>query len=862
MPSGKWVGTKQMKKSTKLLFTLFWILMLAQTVSAQKITGVVLDDENGDTIAFASAFYKGNHIGVASDASGRFSIERHNGWTLTVSAIGYKQQQIPINANTKADMVIRLKPEAQALEEVVVKSKKSKYSRKDNPAVELMKRVVAAKKRTHLDNHDFYQYNKYQRITLAVNDISPQELLEAQEKKKQWFVDQIELCPINGKLILPISVDETVSQRIYRKSPHAQKDIIHGQSTKGINQLIETGNVLNAVLKDVFTDVDIYDDNIKLLRNSFTSPIGSGAVAFYRFYIVDTVFVGRDRCIHLQFYPNNQQDFGFNGELYVLNDSTLHVKKCDLKLPARTGVNFVEDMKISQEYTQLDNGEWALSADDMSVEMSLAEFLTKAIVIRSTRMSDYSFEELPKSMFKGKANTRYDPNAKLRDNQFWEQHRSVELTNSESSMSDFIHRVENIKGFKYLLFAAKALIENFVETGSEATKSKFDIGPVNTVISNNFVDGIRFRASGQTTAALNPHLFWKGYYAYGTKSHRHYYSSLLTYSFNKKEYQPGEFPIRTISFETARDVMSPSDKFLGTDKDNVFTAFRWSKVNQMYFYNRQQLKFDWETEWGFRTTFNIKAESNEPTGELDFIRLSDGQPVNKIRTSEMTLALDYCPGRSYINTKQHRIAVNLDNPEFTLSHTMGFDGILGGQYRYNYTELGVYTRLWLKTWGKMECHFKAGAQWNKVPFPLLNMPPTNLSYVISKSSFSLMNNMEFLNDRFFSANITWDLKGKIFNRIPLIRKLKWREVVGIKGIIGMLTDKNNPTLARNANDDMLFAFPEGTHFFNHAEPYWELVVGVRNIFRFFQIDYVRRLSYTGLPGIKKHGIRFGFEFSF
>lgn len=862
MPSAKWVVTKLMKKSIKYIFTFLLFCTLAMTAAAQNVTGLVLDDENGDTIAFASAFYKGNHIGVACNASGRFSIERHNGWQLTISAIGYQQQQILINANTKSNMVIRLKPEAKALEEVVVKSKRSKYSRKDNPAVELMKRVVAAKKRTHLDNHDFYQYNKYQKITLAVNDVSAAELEEAQQKNKQWFVNQVEVCPYNGKLILPLSVDETASQRIYRKSPHSEKDIIKGQATTGLNQLIETGNVLNAVLKDVFTDVDIYDDNIKLLRNSFTSPIGEGAVAFYRFYIVDTLFVGRDNCIHLQFYPNNPQDFGFNGELYVLNDSTLHVKKCNLTLPARTGVNFVEDMKVIQEYEQLANGEWALSVDDMVVEMSLAEFLTKAIVMRTTRMYDYSFEEIPSKLFKGKANTRYEANAKMRDSNFWDQHRTVELSNSESSMTSFIDRVEHIKGFKYLLFGAKALIENFVETGSQNTRSKFDIGPVNTIISNNFVDGIRFRASGQTTAALNPHLFWKGYYAYGTKSHRHYYSSLVTYTFNEKEYQPGEFPIRNLSFETSRDVMSPSDKFLGTDKDNVFTAFRWSKVDQMYFYNRQKLTFDWETDWGFRTTFNIKAESNEPTGELSFIRVSDGSPVNKIRTTEMSLALDYCPGRTYVNTKQHRIAVNLDGPEFTASHTMGFNGFLGGQYRYNYTELGLYARLWLRTWGKMECHFKAGAQWNKVPFPLLNMPPTNLSYVISKSSFSLMNNMEFLNDRFFSANITWDLKGKILNRIPLIKKLKWREVIGIKGIVGRLTDKNNPTLPQNSNDNMLFAFPEGTHFFNHAEPYWELVVGVRNIFRFFQVDYVRRLSYTGLPGIHKHGIRFGFDFSF
>ncbi len=861
MPSVRWVDMNQMKRSIKYFLLTFLMALVASHAAAQ-ITGVVLDDENGDTIPFASAFYKGNHIGVASDASGRFSIERHDGWHLTVSAVGYTPQQIPVKAGMKLPLVVKLKPEAQALAEVVVKSKRSRYSRKNNPAVELMKRVVAAKKKSDLANHDFYQYNKYQKITLGVNDISPAELEDAQNKKQQWYINQVELCPQNGKLILPISVDETVIRHIYRKDPKAEKDIVMGQASNGINQLIETGNILNNVLKDVFTDVDLYDDQVRLLQHPFTSPIGRDAVAFYRYYIVDTVYVGPDRCIHLQFYPNNQQDFGFSGEIWVLNDSTLHLKKASLNIPKKSGVNFVDNMKVEQEYKQLPNGEWVLTVDDMLVEMSLVNFLSKAIVIRSTRLSDYAFDELPKSLFKGKAKTRYEAEAKMRDDKFWTQYRSVELTKSESSMSAFIHRIEQTKGFKYLLFGFKALVENFVETGTQNSKSKFDIGPINTIISRNFVDGFRFRVSGQTTAALNPHLFWKGFYAYGTRSHEHYYSSLVTYSFNKKEYQPSEFPMRSISFETAKDVMSPSDKFLYTDKDNMFSAFRWQKVDQMYFYNRQKISFDWESEWGLHTMFNIKTESNEPTGELHFNRVADGSPVNKIRTTEMTLAFRLCPGRTYINTKQHRFAINFDAPEFYASHTMGFDGFLGGQYKYNFTELGLFKRTWMKSWGKIDFRFKMGAQWNKVPFPLLIMPAASLSYVMQEGTFALMNNMEFLTDRYISTEIIWDLNGKILNRIPFLKKLKCRELIGIRGMLGKLTDKNNPLLEMNANDPMLFQFPENIHFFNKNEPYWEFVIGLHNILKFFQITYVRRLSYTGLPGVKRNGVRFGFELSF
>ncbi|MBP5387757.1 MAG: carboxypeptidase-like regulatory domain-containing protein [Prevotella sp.] len=839
------------------------LLCLATTVSAQ-LMGVVVDRESGDSIPMASLIYKGHHVSVACDEHGRFSIARHEGWTLTVKAVGYKNETVTISASTPHELVVRLRPDTKKLEEVVVKSKRrSKYSRKNNPAVELMKRVVEAKRRTDLENHDFYSYDKYQKITLAVNDVTPSELEEVQAKNQQWMLDQVEMCPLNNKLILPLSVDETVSKHIYRKDPKSAKDIITGQRSKGVNQLIETGNILNTMLKDAFTDVDIYDDQIRLLQYPFTSPIGKDAVAFYRFYIEDTVYVGRDLCYHLQFTPNNQQDFGFRGELFILADSSLHVKRCNLSIPKRSDVNFVENMRIEQEYTQLDNGEWVLTVDNMIVEMALTQFLSKAVVIRSTYLHDYAFDPLPKKLFKGKAKKTVDPSARMRDDQFWGDSRQVELTKSESSMDEFINNMTKIKGFKYILFGAKALIENHVELGGGPGKqSKFDIGPINTIVSSNFVDGIRFRASGQTTAALNPHLFWKGYYAYGRDTKNHYYSSLLTYSFNKKNYLPAEFPIRTLSFSSAYDVMSPSDKFLYTDKDNVFTAFRWKKVDQMYFYSRQELKFDWETEGGLRTIFSAKAESNEPTGELAFNRVADGAPVSKIRTTEATATIIYCPGRTYINTKQHRLPINFDAPEFSITHTMGFDGLLGGQYRYNFTELGIYKRFWLKSWGKLDCRMKAGAQWNKVPFPLLIMPPSNLSYIIEEGTFALMGNMEFLNDRYATIDLNWDINGKLFNRIPFLQKLKWREVVGIKGMIGHLTDKNNPRLAANANSDYLFTLPADTYLMNGGEPYWEVHAGIHNILKFFEIDYVRRLSYTGNKGAVRHGVRIGFQFTF
>lgn len=842
------------------------IVAFASLAKAQ-ITGEIYD-EDGYPIPLASAIYRGHHVAEASDMDGKFTIARHNGWELTFSSVGFMPQTITVGPNTPSHLKIVLKEDSRSLKEVVVKQKRERYSRKNNPAVELMKRVIAAKQRTNLENHEYYQYNKYQKITLSLNDIKPEDLETGKYKNKSYVKDQVETSSYNNKLILPVSIDETVTQHIYRKSPKEEKDIIKGQRSEGVNNVLQTGDILNTLLKEVFTDIDIYDDHVRLMQYQFVSPIGETAISFYRYYIQDTVYVDRELCYHLEFIPNNQQDFGFRGELFVLADSTLHVKKCSFTLPKRTDVNFVQDMKITQEYTKLNNNEWVLTTDDLVAELKM--FGADILVTKTTRLNEYAFDDLPNKLFKGRAKTKHEADAMIRDDAFWNQYRVVGLTKGESSMNAFIHRIEQSKNFKWIIFGLRALVENYVETGSMRTKSKFDFGPVNTLISSNFVDKYRLRVSGRTTANLNKHLFWNGYYAYGTKSHKNYYGSEITYSLNAKKNVPFEFPQRNIIFETGYDVMSPADKFLIHNKDNIFMSVRTQKVEQMYFYNRQKLSFVYETDWGFSFNTSFKLESNAPTGDLVFMKMpgatinpsADGNEyVTKIRTTEAKVGLRYCPGQTYVNTKQQRCPVNLDSPEFTLSHTMGFKNVLGGQYKLNYTEFGIYKRFWMGSWGYIDTHLNGGAQWDKVPFPMLIMPPVNITYFEHEATMSMMKNMEFMSDRYLFGSVAWDLSGKLLNRIPLVKRLKWREYFAVKGMWSTVTSKNDPTLQSNQSDRILFQFPEGVGVMNKKVPYWEVVVGVHNIFKFFGVDYVRRMNYHG-PGIHKNGVRFGFMMSF
>lgn len=845
-------------------FLLTILLMTPLLVSAQ-ISGVVVDESDGEPVPYATVQYKGNRVSAVADDRGRFRIERHNGWRLTISSVGYREQVINVSPQTSSQMTIRLTADNRTLSEVTVKSKKhSRYSRKDNPAVELMRKVIANKKKADLKSHDYYTYQNYQKIGFSLNDLKPETLNKDIFKHCPWLLEQVDTSQYTGKMVLPLTVDEMVTEQFWRKNPKSERTIVKGTRSSGVNDLFQTGEILTTLMREVFADVDIYDDYILLMRHKFSSPIGRDAIQFYRYYLTDTVYVGSDRCIQLDFLPNNQQDFGFRGQIYIVADTTYQVKRCELYIPRSSDVNWVESMQCMQEFSKQDNGEWLLTIDDMIVELMLTDFLQKGVVTRTTRKTDFSFDPIPDKRFKKKSPLQVETGADNRSEAFWQEHRQVEFTRSEQGMSGFLTHIEQLKGFKYAIFVLKALFENYLEMGSRDKPSKFDIGPINTFISQNFYDGLRFRVGGQTTANLNPHLFAKGYAAYGTKTHEKYYDAELTYSLTPKQYLPQEFPVNNIIFSSKRDVALPSDKYAATDKDNVFASFKVHDIDKMFMYNTQRLAYEFETSTHWRFTADLKTERIAPIGSLQLLPVGlDAIPLSKMRYTESTFGIRYAPDEKFVNTKQRRHTTNKDAWYAQLQHTVGYPGLLGGEYAYNYTELEWFRRTWLPmSWGRIDTRLRLCQQWNQVPWPLLPMPQANLSYIVSPQLFNMLNNIEFLNDRYASLMLTWEMGGKLLNRIPLLRRLKWREIFEFKGLWGSLSDKNNPYLPENRSGTCLMAFPTNSFIMDGRRPYFEYAVGIQNIFSLIQIEYVHRINYLYLPTAARHGIRFVINPSF
>ncbi len=792
-------------------------------VAKAQFYGTIIDASTNEPIPFAAAKYEGTSIGSPTDMDGCFKLPMDKKYTkIEVTCLGYKPVIVTVNhAHTEIHSTIKLYPDDFLLGEVVVKKQKINYKRKNNPAVELMRKVIANKKLSDIRLKDFYHYDKYEKHTFSYNDVEKSSLAE--------------VCPETGKLIIPIMVDETVSEENYRRSPRASKTVIKAKRNDGFQNMLSSGQMLTDFVKDIFTDVDIYKDNVRVLQHPFISPIStSEAIGFYHYYIQDTIKVDGERCIDVAFVPNNTQDFGFSGHLFITDDSKNQVKRAVINIPNNSGVNYVDNLLVIQDFMTLPTGERVLKTDDMIVELSGFYGALKMACQRYSTYSNYSFAPIADNkIFRSPLTDKVMIDAERKDSTYWAAVRPLKLSDMESNLGRAVDKINDDLGGGWK-FVLKAVTENSIELTS--SPNKLDLIPLNSIVSHNEIDGWRYQLPLQTTGNLSPHLFLRGYAAYGSKDQKVKYKGEMEYSFNKKKYMAHEFPRRSISVSYMYDDMSPVDKFAGTTKDNMYSSFKTTKVDQMMYVNDINVK--WQYETNNYLTFSLALDNSKltPAGALIYQRNVDESLVPNIKTTDVKVGLRYAPRETFICSKQQRLPINNDAPIFTLEHTMGLDGPLGGQYKYNMTEVSIFKKIWMPAaLGYIETYVKGGYQWNKVPFPMLFTPQSNLSYFVQFDdwSFNMLRNMEFLNDKYASLLINWNFDGKILNRIPLLRKLKLREYVGFKMMYSGLSDKNNPFVSTTDND--LFRFPtrdgQYTSFVMGKKPYMELSVGISNIFK-------------------------------
>lgn len=764
---------------------------------------------------------------------------------VSISAHGQKQEIIP---DTLAKVV--------NLTEVTVKPEKEHYSKKNNPAVDFVNRIRANADLGDPYNEDNYNFEKYERIVIALNDISDSIGTDGGLMKKFQFLNQyVDTSEVTHKPILPLSIKEKVSNMYHRTNPEKSREYIIGLKRKGLDEK-SNQEAIQTVLEDLFRDIDLYDNDVTLLSNRFVSPLSKIGPDFYKYYLTDTIVLNGDSCTVLEFVPRNNATFGFVGKLFVkMHDPTMFISQANMTLSKNANVNFVKSLHITQTFERLDNGLRLKTSDVLTIELEAIPGLQGIYAQKYTTYTNHNFEPADRPELFDRLGSSYaSAEAFLKDDQFWINRRGdVHFTDRE--MGSMMNDLHSVPIYKWIERGIGLLVSGYFPLGK---KDKVEVGPVNTLVSFNDVEGTRLRVGGVTTANLSKHWFSRGYVAYGTKDHKWKYAAEIEYSFNEKKRHAKEFPVHSFRLSHKYDVNAIGQDYMFTNPDNIFLSLKRMKDTLMIYQRTTALDYTLELENNFSLKASVAQIRQEASKYLPF-EFNNGSRIGHMNFTPFTVTLRYAPGEKFMQTKSHRIPVNLDAPVFQISHTYSPGGKFGNcPYTINKTEVSFQKRFWLSAFGYVDAIIKGGHVWSTTPFTELLIPNANLSYTIQPESFDLLSPMEFITDSYAVWDLTYWANGAIFNYIPFLKKLKLREAVAFRGVWGHLSNKNNPRI-----NHWLPQFPIGANPVDMTStPYMEVAVGIDNIFKILRVDYVWRLTYRNTPGVDHSGLRIALHFNF
>lgn len=823
---------------------------LGQTASVTSITGLVRDSLSREGIAYASISLMETSEGTIANDKGGFNINTRASFTrLRISAMGYKTKEVEIKPGQGSVILVDLVSSGVELDEVVVRKGKEKYSKKDNPAVEMIRKLRARRDDNDPKRFPHYGYTQYERMMLGLGNLDD---IISKPEEQAWISEYADTSMLTGKRVLPISIKETVARDYYDATGH--KRIILGSKHAGIDERIDQDNV-KKILDDFMGEIDIFQNDVTLLTNRFVSPLSRIAVDFYKFYLNDTVDVDGERCAVLSFVPFTPQTFGFLGRLYVsLEDSTMFIKRVSMGVPYDINLNYVERMSVVQDFDRAPNGSRLKVRDNIEVSFKLMPGVPEAFARRETTYRDHNFERPETGAFNFKGSQSIGSGAEFMPDEFWQEYRPEDVRSTTASIKGLMQRLRGSKLFYWAEQFVVVMVNGYIPT---AKVSKVDIGPLNTLISGNSLEGLRLRLGAMTNVNLSRRWFARAYMAYGFRDKRLKYMGSLEYSFVPKKSLDQEFPIHSLRLTHRYDVDKLAQHYLYTNQDNVFLTLRRHKDVRMQYLRTTRLEYRHEWYNHFSIALGIEHNIHESTRYVPFV-YADGDVRQRYTQAGFTAQLRFAPGETFYQARSYRVPINMDAPIMTLTQTYMPKGFMGSLHEINKTELGIQKRFWFSAFGYADVIVKGEKVWSKVAYPDLLMPNVNLSYTIQPESYSLMKPMEFINDQALSWDLTYWGNGVLMNRLPLIKRLRLREVLTLRGIWGSLSDKNNP-----AQSSDVFLFPADALCQPMGDkPYMEAGVGIDNILTILRVDYVWRLTYRDHAGTDRRGVRIQLHFNF
>ncbi|MHA4895845.1 DUF5686 and carboxypeptidase-like regulatory domain-containing protein [Pedobacter sp. PWIIR3] len=853
-----------MKSYIKLTFlSLVLSFLFVSPLFAQQtvLSGTVTDAVTKETLPYVSFMITGSGQGGKTDLDGKYKIAFSGAYTeLKFSYVGYKTVTKVFQAGQNQILDVKLQSEAMQMDEVVINAgKKPKYSNKENPAVALIRKVIDNKAKNRVEAYDYVAYKKYERMLFSMSNLSDKFKNRRIFRNYQFLFQEQDSTKIGGKNVLPVFQQEKLSDNFYRKNPEKMKTVVLADKQVNFDERFIDNKGLSTYFERMYQDIDIYDNNISVVSNQLLSPIADNAPNYYKYFVTDTIKTQNNtQLVELSFTPRTKADLLFEGKLYVTLDGNYAVQNAYLSVNKNINLNFVRALEAKLDFEQSTDKRYHLSKSNLIVDFGISKNSGAGFTgERTINFKDYRINERQAdSVYTGTTPLVFAADAMKKSEQYWITNRPETLNAVNARVYSNLDTLQSIPSFKRTLDAVTILFAGYKDFGP------FEVGPVNTFYSFNNIEGFRLRLGGRTTPALSKRYYFETYGAYGFTDQKWKYFLSATYSLNNKSIYA--FPQSYVRASFQRDTKIPGQELQFVQEDNFLLSFKRGENNMMLYNDFYRVDYMKEFENHFSYSVGLRKWDQTPAGSLYFNGLNN-TPFNKnnsISTSEVTVSFRYAPHEKFYQGKVYRTPIIDKYPTYNFRYTAGIKGIAGGEYNYHNFLASIDKRLYLSQLGYTDVTLEGSYIVGKVPFPLLDIHRANQTYAYQLNSYNLMNFLEFVSDRYASINIDQNFNGFFFNKVPLLSKLKLREVMSFKALYGGLRDENNPAL--NSSAMQFVRNDSGVPITNslNGGPYIEGSVGVGNIFKILRVDMVKRFTYLNNPHVSEWGVRARVKFDF
>lgn len=812
-----------------LLLFLFAVNGFAQSYT---ISGKVFDSESKEPLPFVPVIIKGTSIGATTDFDGNYSITTDvQGDSVIASYVGYQKIARAVKRGQSQSVNLPMVLQGVNLLEVVVKAG-------ENPAHRIIRNVIANKKYNNKRRLDAYQYETYNKVEFDLNRI-PKEMRERKLFKPIKFVfDNVDSINSGEKPSLPIFITESLSDFYFRSNPNLKKEVIKASKITGIEN-----TSIASVMGDMYQNINIYDNNILVFNKEFASPISDNGFFYYKYYLEDSLFIGSNWCYQIRFKAKRPQELCFSGNMWIA-DSTWAVKRLEMSIPKDANINFINAANIIQEFSRIDST-WMLNKDRLIIDFSVNQKQVGVYGRKTTSYTDFVINQ-PKDtkFYEFGDKIIVEDSASLHTDEFWDKNRHDSLSLREKRIYHMIDTIKTLPIYKTWVDIFTIFVSGY------KVVNNFEIGPYFNLISYNRVEGPRVRFGGRTSSKFSRWYELEGYVAYGFKDEKFKYSVGFKTFISKKPHRQ----LVGMTYKSDYEILGQSQN--GFSQDNIFASLL--RISPLTNLTRVDQTFVWyEREWaeGLSSKITLIGRTITPLilNSYKYYK-PDGSIHTKenIRNTEVRVNVRFAHKEKFISGDFTRISLGTRWPVFQVNYSKSLQNAFRGEYNYHKVAFNLSDRVRLSSLlGYTDYMAEVGKIYGAVPYPLMELHGGNETYVYDYMAYNMMKYYEFASDKYASVGVFHHFEGLLFNKIPLIRKLKWREVVTCKALWGSVNDRNRNTLI----------FPTTLHALGN-EPYVEMSAGIENIFKIFRVDALWRTTYKRPKAIDNFGVKFGFQLTF